>query len=136
MSFGFSLAVFISKGEEDGDSTFVARAASQVRPLALKNTDNKIICGIWNYALAKTLARQCCPLQRGFVKGRLIMQNVLDLDTRARIVGRSECAALSPLFAFFDFQTAFPSVAHSWVTDSCRSCGLPEPFLALLDNLY
>ena len=53
------------------------------------------------------------------LKNRFILQNVLDLDTRARIVGRSEHAALSPLFAFFDFQIAFPSVAHSWVAESC-----------------
>jgi hypothetical protein len=136
MSFGFSLAVFIPKGEEEGDSALVVRAAAQVRPLALKNTDNKIICGIWNYALARSLSRQCCQLQRGFVKGRLIMQNVLDLDTRARVLGKTEHSGRSPLFAFFDFQTAFPSVAHSWVMDSCRSCGLPNAFLVLLDNLY
>ncbi len=46
MSFGFSLAVFVRKGEEEGDATFLAREATQVRPLVLKNADNKIICAI------------------------------------------------------------------------------------------
>ena len=58
--------------------------------------------------------------QRGFVPGRLLVQNVLDLDAAARIQGMKPAIRhggksdrLAAL-ALWDHAAAFPSMSHNW----------------------
>ena len=63
------------------------------------------------------MASYAHPAQRGFVAGRQGLQNVVDIDTRARIADilAGTPSYLFPLLLLFDFAAAFPSVAHRWL---------------------
>ncbi len=92
------------------------------------------------------LAHGTHPSQNGFVKGRQLLQNVVDLDTCARIYGmlttdkiktQSEADALwLAILVFFDFCAAFPSVAHLWIFIVLESSGAPQWFVNFVRALY
>ena len=48
--FNHNVAIFLHKGDLEGDSSEISRKPEDTRPLSLKNTDNKIICSIYNNA--------------------------------------------------------------------------------------
>ena len=52
-------------------------------------------------------------------------QNVVDLDAAARIYGSSEERMMMPILAFWDFGSAFPSLAHAWVFTVLAAMRLP-----------
>ena len=107
MSFNESLTVFIPKGEAELDREEVLRAADEVRPISLKNSDNKVICSVLNFLLRGEVARKACTLQRGFVSGRRLLQNVVDLDAEARRIGFPSAVASIPVLVFWDLAAAF-----------------------------
>ena len=57
---------------------------SETRPITLKNTDNKILAGVVNNAIAPVVAASCSHVQSGFVKGRNFLNNVLAIDVDGR----------------------------------------------------
>ena len=75
----------IPKGEELDDHIEIVRKATDTRPINLKNTDNKIVAKALNISITPALMSQACELQNGFVRGRQLGQNSLDLDTHSRI---------------------------------------------------
>ena len=83
--FNDGVNVYAPKGEETGDSEEVVRAASDTRPLSLKNSDNKITGGTIQMSLKVVLQVSASKLQRGFVKGRVLTNNIVDLDGAARV---------------------------------------------------
>ena len=80
--FNDNLIVFIPKNVDN--STGIYNPAD-TRPLGLKNTDNKAIAAISNLCIKHTLAGQLCEDQRGFLCGRNFLQNVVDVDSIARL---------------------------------------------------
>ena len=52
--------------------------------LTLKNYDNKSVAAVWNAAIKWPIAQHSAPTQRGFVAGRSLLANVVDLDAAAR----------------------------------------------------
>jgi hypothetical protein len=87
ITFSDQLMLFAVKGEEPDDTHEVSRSAADTRPLSLKNTDNKIIARVNNYLAKRMLAASAVDIQRGFVPGRQLVANVLELDTCARWFG-------------------------------------------------
>ena len=68
----------------------------------------------------------CSPTGR-FVKHRQGLDNVVDIDTRSRIVdmvGRVEGSI--GLLALYDFLTAFPSVSHCWLFLALEAAAFPR----------
>ena len=63
-------AVFIPEGEEDDDNLDFTRGASNVRPLYLNTTDNKIVCAANNEDLKVFASQNISHIQRGFIFGR------------------------------------------------------------------
>ena len=63
----------------------VKRSADNTRPLGLKNTDNKIVAAVANRAITPTIAANADSSQNGFVTKRQGINNVVVLDTQARI---------------------------------------------------
>ncbi len=55
-------------------------------PVGFKNTDNKVAHGRWSFKLRRLASERSCVLQRGFVSGRLLTQNPIDLDAAGRIL--------------------------------------------------
>ena len=63
-------------------------------------------------------------------------QNVVDLDAAARIYGTCSERMAIPILAFWDFGSAFPSLAHAWVFTVLAAMKLPLEFIALVTALY
>ena len=120
MPIGFNalLKVFVPKGELEGDSVEVIWYLEDVRPLGLKNTDNKIICGVWNRVLRPVVSRCSSPLQRGFVAGRQLAQNPVDIDAAAKVQGYRGIAHLHPSSSYGTSSRPF----HRCRIPGCSQC--------------
>ena len=105
--------------------------------LGLKNEDNKAIVGILVSLCQRVSQASTHFTQRGFVSGRQLASNVVDLDAAGRIFGNNvtnhnmmhspspfhlKCA----LVAFFYFATAFPSVIDDRIFLALRARGVPQ----------
>ena len=83
-NFNESATIFIPKGEFEADAISIAGAPLETRPLAFKNADNKICAAIVNNAIRETVTQGTHFSQNGFVPGRQLIQNPVDLDTAGR----------------------------------------------------
>eukprot|EP00959_Pyramimonas_sp_CCMP1952_P015964 337626-Pyramimonas_sp.AAC.1 len=79
------LGAFLVKGSEPEDSDNVVRDASGTRPLGLKNTVCKILTSVVTQPLTRALPGFINQVQRGFVPKRNFGDNIIELDTEARI---------------------------------------------------
>ena len=71
--------------------------------------------------------------QQGFLKGRQMLNNVIDIDYHAMTVSlRCHKGAM----IFFDFKAAFPSVSHAFLMRSLQSIGIPPSALPFINTLY
>jgi hypothetical protein len=85
----------------------------ELRPLALCDSDYKIIMGCINYRLAHHIPDYVDDRQRGFIRGRLGLDNLLLLEAAAMLASRSGAAA--PALCFLDIAAAFPSLLHDFL---------------------
>jgi len=134
--FNESLTVLPPKSTKPTDQERVIRPADETRPLSLKNSDNKTVAGVVNNRFAGALFNWSDAAQRGFVRGRQGLMNIVDIDTYARIVTMLSAANCIPLLVLFDFATAFPSVAHKWLQLCLEYAGFPEHMRNFVKALY
>jgi endonuclease/exonuclease/phosphatase family metal-dependent hydrolase len=106
-SFRHSLMVFLPKSDSQ------AVGPHELRPLALCDSDYKIIMGCINYRLAHHIPDYVDDRQRGFIRGRLGLDNLLLLEAAAMLASRSGAAA--PALCFLDIAAAFPSLLHDFL---------------------
>jgi len=151
------LFVFIPKAvaEVDQDEQAIIVRPLETRPLTLKNEDNKCVAGLVNWGISPTVRRCASKVQRGFVNGRQLVQNVVDLDFASRAgalryqasidgysfqndlsIVRDGCVGALPVLALFDFASAFPSVAHMWLRAVLVCICVPTGVLCAFDALY
>ena len=69
--------------DEDGHTYF---DPSATRPLSLVNTDNRLLAAAARYKWEHMLGSRVHPAQRGFIKGRSILQNLIDIDEASMTV--------------------------------------------------
>lgn len=114
VNFGDSLLRFIPKasGAIELGGGRVVSAPSQLRPLSLSKTDNKITALFLNEALRTTTARGCHPMQIGFIEGRQVGAAVLPLEASA-IHGMRRSWSSGAIY--IDFMAAFPSALRRWL---------------------
>jgi len=134
--FNESIMVFVPKDvtdreEIEGD---IVRGPMALRPLSLKNTDNKTIAGLTNNRLSPVLSKQSFWIQRGFIRGRSMLRNTLDLDTVMRLA--SFRTDLFPILVLFDFAAAFPSIFHCWLLTIIEFSGLPVGMINVIRAMY
>ena len=103
------------------------------RPLALVNVDNRLIASAARMAWEPLLEMYISKHQQGFLKGRNMLSNVIDIDYHAMTVSL-KCAKGAILL--FDFKAACPSVAHDFLINSLSAIGVPPHALAFLRALY
>ena len=109
-------------------------AGEDTRPLALVNTDNRIIASAARRCWEPILDKRYISIhQQGFLKGRLMINNILDIDYNAMSVSLLHDKGALLLF---DFKAAFPSVSHDFLIHSLRSIGLPDHALNFIRALY
>jgi hypothetical protein len=108
-------------------------SGENTRPLALVNTDNRLIASSARLAWEPVLEMYICKRQQGFLKGRSMLSNVIDIDYHAMTVSL-KCAR-GALF-LFDFKAAFPSVSHDFLKESLQLIGVPPSALSFITALY
>ena len=139
---------------ESNAAEVVYRHPSELRPLTLKNGDNKIIAGCANWSLSTVISKAACRLQNGFVCGRQLVQNTVDLDFSSReqclsynasndlpfssdlSLARKGIVGLLPILVLFDFAAAFPSVSHNWLRAVLKACKIPRGIMNLFECPY
>jgi hypothetical protein len=97
MGFRHCLLVFIPKGEELSDHGIVARSPGMTRPISLSNTANKFFALAVNFPLAQVAQVTVHPWQRGFVAGRSITDNVIEIEGRPVVCHRGRRGSGRPL---------------------------------------
>ena len=142
--------------EEERTEGSIFRHPEETRPLTLKNTDNKKVALVLNFSVSPVIERCACDLQNGFIHGRQLVQNPVDLDHSARLsslryaskhdeprnfaaditIPLKGCLGLLPLLLLFDYAAAFPSVAHWWIFAVLKFAGAPTGFINAVKTLY
>ena len=125
----------------------------ETRPLTLKNSDNKLVAAVTNHAISPVIQACSSAVQNGFVQGRQLTQNIVDLDHASRlyactghsvehpfdsIVAANDSFNIGqvPVTVLFDFAAAFPSVVHAWLFIVLRYIKMPEGLQRLIQALY
>ena len=107
-AFNLSILVCLPKapvGLTDDDLDIYEAAGT--RPLAIVNTDNRIIANAARARYEDIFQRWVSKMQKGFIKGRSMLSNVVVIDqTAMQISMRCKEGAI----ILFDFKAAFPSV--------------------------
>ena len=127
-------------------------APKETRSLTLKCTDNKANCSTTIACIAPLTKLTTHSSQNGFVPGRQLLQNPVDIDTCSRInaflcMARRSVASLDapldPLLAsllaitaLFDFAAAFPSIIHQWIFLVLEAIQAPSGFINLVRSMY
>ena len=108
-------------------------SAENTRPLSIVDTSNRIIANSFRHKWEPRLARWICPEQRGFLPGRSILANVIDIEEAAahQALGEDEAAIF-----LFDFSAAFPSVNQDFLVRALSHIGLPAVALNVVRALY
>jgi hypothetical protein len=132
--FNHSLMVFIPKGEEESDRGTVARTPGSTRPISLSNTVSKFFALAVNRPLAQVAALTVHPRQRGFVAGRSLLDNVIEVEGYAQAYTISDAA--DPAILLFDIAAAFPSLAHQWLFVVLRRMKVPRFMIMCIQELY
>jgi hypothetical protein len=106
---------------------------SGTRPLSVVDASNRIIASILLRTLERKAARWISQAQRGFIKGRQMLRNVLDIDFAGQQISIKHKRGAIILF---DFRAAFPSMSHDFMWDTLIAIGLPEEFVNALKCFY
>jgi hypothetical protein len=134
IDFNHSHMIFIPKGDEPNDQNVVERGAGDLRPLNLSNTDNKIIALALNGRLSALCQTTVSQQQRGFVAERHLEDNLFQLEASAIALSATNLRTSAAIF--FDFTTAFPALAHSWIFVVLDAMGIPAGVRNAIANLY
>ena len=123
-SFNESLLMFLPKKAagtmEDGDQYFLPGG---VRPLNITNTDNRLLASAVRIALEPMLAPLITQDQKGFLLGRSMVSNLLDID-EAMIRSAAEAEGAYAIFLTLQ-RRSLPSSMSSSNSFSRRWVGLP-----------
>lgn len=132
--FNESLIFFLPKTSTstapDGAPAF---EAPNVRPLNVTNCDNRLVASAVRIALETKIAPTITQAQRGFLRGRSMLANVLDVDESMALAAK---AGEQGLTFSFDLAAAFPSVEHDLFMKFFASLGWPQWLLRLIGSLY
>jgi len=108
-------------------------AADEARPINVANGDNRILANAVRYPMEEAMGRWVSHMQRGFLPGRSMLQNVLEMEHHMQLGSLRDPRAMA---IFFDFQAAFPSVCHGFLLDVLEALRLPVETLTFIRNLY
>ena len=114
----------------DGSPVFSPEAT---RPLSVANTDNRLLASAYRIAVEPRFAPVVSPAQRGFLPGRSMLANILDVDFELRVASLRHPRAVA---VFYDFKAAFPSVNQDFMWHTLAALGVPAPFLNAFRAFY
>ena len=123
-NFNQAIMTFLPKGEDETDTIISkCRHAPRTRPLTLSNTDSKVLSSVINNKLAAVLPTMTLPIQRGFVKSRFILDNILELEG----IGLSAVASSEESVALIAFDVRLHIQVCHTTTYGKFSTSTPSP---------
>ena len=132
----FNLAFLIclpkGAGEKFLDGAFGFEPSS-TRPLSVVDASNRIIASVFRVALERCAASWVSKAQRGFLPGRQMLRNILDVDFAAQKIS---VKTTKGAILLFDFKSAFPSMCHDFIWDALLGIGLPQQYIKALKMFY
>ena len=132
--FNAAVMIFIPKKQLlISDSGIEYTRAADLRPLSIVNTDNRLVANAMRLRIEPLLEQAISQWQQGFLPGRSLLRNVVNVDARMREVAY---LAEDPAAIFYDFEAAFPSLAHDFLHQSLLALGLPESVCRFVECLY
>ena len=112
---------------ENGTDLYTGDAT---RPLSVGNTDNRLLAASYILAMEPIYAPSVSAAQRGFLKGRSMIANILDLECLTRTTSLEN---ERPALVLYD---AFPSVNHFFMWAVLRHIGTSLEFVRAFQSLY
>ena len=103
------------------------------RPLSLVNTDNRLIANALRLVIEPLANEWVSKMQRGFLHGRSLLSNVVDVDYESMRVSLKHKRGMLILF---DFGAAFPSLSQELMMDCLAKIGIPQELLQAISCLY
>ena len=110
-----------------------AYTPNNTRPLSIVNCDNRIVASAARNRWEGHLSAWILPRQQGFLRGRSILTNLLQLDTAAMITSLTQPDGACILL---DFASAFPSISQDFLFTTLQHIGMPSNAINLLGSLY
>ena len=115
---------------DDGTKAY---SLNNTRPLSIVNCDNRLIASAARNRWESHLTEWIRPRQQGFLSGRSILNNLIQLDTASMITSLTQPDGACILL---DFASAFPSISQEFLFSTLQHIGLPHNALNLLHSLY
>ena len=133
-NFNESLMVFLPKKADGADAAGnPVYTPENTRPLSITNTDNRLLASAVRLKVEAHLAPEISDMQRGFIGGRSMLSNLVDMDEGMQAAALSEEHASAVLF---DFAAAFPSVSREFMHELFESLDWPAWLLQFIRALY
>lgn len=129
-----SLTLFIPKGEYAEDIDRLIRTIVDLRPMTLMQTSAKVVASVANLELSTIAKTTVAGEQRGFIEGRNITDNVLEIE--GSLFEFSQLLDALPAIILYDFAQAFPSLAHRWIWLVLEALDVHPRLRALVRCLY
>ena len=104
-----------------------------IRPFSIVDNFNRILANAFRHRWEPHLAQWISPAQRGFLPGRSILANVVDIEEAFVLAALQEDE--SAVF-LFDFAAAFPPVSQDFFLRALERIGLPPHALHAIRALY
>jgi len=108
---------------------------SNYRPISVLNCDYRIFARLLVTRLNPVARYLVHHDQTGFIKGRLISDNGMLLQSLIEYAEWDE-SQLNGAMIFLDFEKAFDSVQWPWIIDSLNARGFPPSFVNIIRMLY
>ena len=132
--FNHSSLFFLPKNASGKTSSGEGYYESEnVRPLNVTNTDNRLLASAIKHCIEPIIGPKIIWTQRGFVSGRSLLANLVDIDEAMAL---SACSSEEGGAIFFDFAAVFPSVEHEFLFALFRKLGWPVWLLSFIRCLY
>ena len=106
---------------------------SSWRPITLLNVDFKILTKLFALRLSRFLPDLIHPDQKGFIHGRSIHENLLDVDA---VMTAFESTGAAGMAILLDIQKAFDSIGWKFLRSVMVKFNFPESFLQWFDIFY
>ena len=108
-------------------------AAEDTRPISMVDTANRLLANAARLRWEVHLGMWISPEQRGFLPGRSLIANVVELEDEA---AQTALRASEGATMLLDFAAAFPSVSQQFLKQALKFLGFPPAALNLLEALY
>ena len=132
--FNESILTFLPKKSDEVDLMGTPiYAPANTRPLNITNADNRILSNTVRLKIEPIVGPEISLMQRGFVPGRSMLANVVDVESGMQL---NSLKFLQGLALFPDFAAAFPSVDHEFIHDFLATLDWPEWLTYFVRVLY